>query len=188
MLPIVATLASAGLTLLAEAIKRKGKDLVEKKLGVKIPDDPQELTPDKIEELHRLEVEHETVLLSLIESGFESLERYKEVEVFDRVNAREQETKIATSKDVPLLLKYFKPILAFLLTVLTFGLAYILFFVDLPDDKRDIINFVFGNVFGYFGAMVTYYFGSSESSGYKNQLFEMLLKTRKFDNEKVIER
>ncbi len=179
MAPLIAALASAGLNLLAEAIQRKGKEVVEKKLGIKIPDDPKGLTPEKIEELHRVEIEHEIDLLTLIQSGFESVTTYKALEVADRISARETEVELATSKRVPLLLKYFKPILALILTILTFGLAYILFFVDLPDNKRDIINFVFGNVFGYFGAMVTYYFGTSESSDYKNKIFETLLRASK---------
>jgi len=178
MAPLIAALASAGLNLLAEAIQRKGKEVVEKKLGVKIPDDPKELTPEKIEELHRIEIEHEIDLLTLIQSGLESIVAYKGLEVADRISAREHEVKLATSEQVPPLLKYFKPFLAILLTVLTFGLVYVLLFIDLSDDKRNLITFVFGNIFGYFGAMVTYYYGTSESSDYKNRVFRMLLKAQ----------
>ena len=55
MLPIVATLAGAGLDLLASVIKQKGKEVIEKKFGVEIPNDLQSLTPEKIEELRKLE-------------------------------------------------------------------------------------------------------------------------------------
>lgn len=174
MAPIIAALANAGLTLLAEAIQKKGKKIVEKKLGVKIPDDPKELTPEKIEELHRIEIEHETDLLSLIQSAFESTAEYKKWEVIDKASARQQEVAIVTSENVPTLLKYVKPALALILTVLTFGLVYVFLFVQIPDSKKDLLNFIFGSVFGAFMTMVSYYFGSSESSSYKNKVFDVV--------------
>jgi len=174
MLPIVAALANAGLTLLAEAIQKKGKEVVEKKLGVKIPDDPKELTPEKIEELHRIEIEHETDLLSLIQSAIEGTAEYKKWEVIDRASARQQEVAIVTSPEAPILLKYIKPMLAILLTILTFALVFTFLFVHLPQEKKDLLNFIFGSVFGAFMTMVSYYFGSSESSSYKNRVFDMV--------------
>jgi len=174
MAPIIAALANAGLTLLAEAIQKKGKEVVEKKLGVKIPDDPKELTPEKIEELHRIEIEHETDLLSMIQTAFESTTEFKKWDVLDRVSAREQEVAIATSESVPIFLKYVKPALAFLITILTFTLVYIFFFVDVPNNKRDLFNFIFGSISTAFMAVVTYYFGSSESSSYKNKVFDVV--------------
>ena len=66
MLPIVATLLSSlaqnGLGLLSSAIQAKGKEVVEKTLGVKIPDDP---TPEDVSKLRQLQFEHEERLLEL---------------------------------------------------------------------------------------------------------------------------
>jgi hypothetical protein len=66
MIPIVATLLSSlatnGLTLLSSAIQAKGKEVVEKTLGVKIPDDP---TPEDVSNLRQLQFEHEERLLEL---------------------------------------------------------------------------------------------------------------------------
>jgi hypothetical protein len=66
MIPIVAsllgTLAESGLGLLSSAIQAKGKDVVEKTLGVKIPDNP---TPADVEKLRQLQYEHEERLLEL---------------------------------------------------------------------------------------------------------------------------
>lgn len=66
MVPIVGallgTLAESGLTLLSSAIRAKGKDVVEKTLGVKIPDNP---TPADVEKLRQLQYEHEERLLEL---------------------------------------------------------------------------------------------------------------------------
>ena len=66
MIPIVAsllgTLAESGLTLLSSAIQAKGKEVVEKTLGVKIPDSP---TPEDVSKLRQLQFEHEERLLEL---------------------------------------------------------------------------------------------------------------------------
>ena len=66
MLPIVASLlgslAQNGLGLLSSAIQAKGKEVVEKTLGVKIPDDP---TPEDVSKLRQLQFEHEERLLEL---------------------------------------------------------------------------------------------------------------------------
>lgn len=66
MIPIVGallgTLAENGLGLLSSAIQAKGKQLVEDKLGVKIPDNP---TSSDVEKLRQLQFEHEEKLLEL---------------------------------------------------------------------------------------------------------------------------
>ena len=66
MLPILAsllgTLAENGLGLLSSAIQAKGKDVVEKTLGVKIPDAP---TSEDVAKLRQLQFDHEERLLEL---------------------------------------------------------------------------------------------------------------------------
>jgi hypothetical protein len=66
MIPIIGallgTLAQNGLGLLSSAIQAKGKEVVEKTLGVKIPDDP---TPADVEKLRQLQFDHEERLLEL---------------------------------------------------------------------------------------------------------------------------
>jgi len=66
MLPILAsllgTLAENGLGLLSSAIQAKGKDVVEKTLGVKIPDVP---TSEDVAKLRQLQFDHEERLLEL---------------------------------------------------------------------------------------------------------------------------
>ena len=58
MIPIVGallgTLAESGLGLLSSAIQAKGKEVVEKTLGVKIPDNP---TPEDVATLRQLQYE-----------------------------------------------------------------------------------------------------------------------------------
>jgi hypothetical protein len=66
MIPIVAsllgTLAQNGLGLLSSAIQAKGKEVVEKTLGVKISDNP---SPEEVSKLRQLEYDHEERLLEL---------------------------------------------------------------------------------------------------------------------------
>ena len=66
MIPIagalLSTLAESGLNLLSSALQAKGKDVVEKTLGVKIPDSP---SPADVEKLRQLQYEHEERLLEL---------------------------------------------------------------------------------------------------------------------------
>ena len=66
MVPIVGallgTLAQSGLTLLSSAIQAKGKEVVEKTLGVKISDNPN---PQEVEKLRQLQYDHEERLLEL---------------------------------------------------------------------------------------------------------------------------
>jgi hypothetical protein len=67
MIPIVASLlgslAENGLTLLlVQRIQAKGKEVVEKTLGVKIPDNP---TAEDVSKLRQLQYEHEERLLEL---------------------------------------------------------------------------------------------------------------------------
>ena len=66
MLPILggllATLAKAGINLLGGAIESKGKEFIEDKLNIKIPDNP---TPQDLYNLKQLELEHEETLLEL---------------------------------------------------------------------------------------------------------------------------
>ena len=66
MIPIVASLlgslAENGLGLLSSAIQAKGKEVVEKTLGVKIPDAP---TPEDVSKLRELQFAHEEKLIEL---------------------------------------------------------------------------------------------------------------------------
>lgn len=66
MVPIVSallgTLAESGLNLLSSAIQAKGKEVVEKTIGVKISDNP---SPQEVEKLRQLQYDHEERLLEL---------------------------------------------------------------------------------------------------------------------------
>lgn len=63
MAPLLAFLAQEGLSLLAGAIKAKGKQVVEEKLGVKIPDDTSKISGELLQQLQIKQMEHEQFLL-----------------------------------------------------------------------------------------------------------------------------
>ena len=81
MLPIVGALASAGLNLLADVIREKGKDFVEKKFNVKIPDNPEQLDQETLLKLKELELKHEEELQRiLLEQRQQELDYLKTVD------------------------------------------------------------------------------------------------------------
>jgi hypothetical protein len=72
---LLGSLAQNGLGLLSSAIQAKGKEVVEKTLGVSIPDNP---TPEDVSKLRQLQFEHEEKLLELgIEKAKLELEEMK---------------------------------------------------------------------------------------------------------------
>ena len=88
MLPIVAALASQGLGLLANAVMAKGKDVIEKQLGVSI--DTSLNTPTGILELKKLEFAHEEFLIAAAQKKAEldlEAEKIAQVNVTDRWKA-----------------------------------------------------------------------------------------------------
>lgn len=62
--PLLATLASNGLSSLAGAIQAKGIQVVEDKLGIKIPISST-IPPESLVELKKAEMQHEEVLLKM---------------------------------------------------------------------------------------------------------------------------
>jgi hypothetical protein len=63
MAPLVAQLLSSGITLLGNVLLSKGKEAVESKLGVKLPDLEKPASPEQIADLRKLQFEHEEKLL-----------------------------------------------------------------------------------------------------------------------------
>jgi len=85
--PLLSKLAESGMGLLAKAIETKGKDAIEKAIGVKIPDKASDLTPEALSALKAAEMEHEEVLRTLavreIELNLEA-EKTASIQVTDR--------------------------------------------------------------------------------------------------------
>ncbi len=65
MAPLIAQLIASGVGILGNALLAKGKEAVEEKLGVVLPDLNQPVPPEKLVELRALEFKHEETLLEL---------------------------------------------------------------------------------------------------------------------------
>lgn len=63
MIPIVAAMMEAGLGMLGNAVLAKGKEVVEDKLGIKLPDGDKPLDPAQVVDLKKAEMAHEEWLI-----------------------------------------------------------------------------------------------------------------------------
>lgn len=63
MPPLVAALLQQGLSILGGAVLAKGKEAVEEKLGIKLPDGDKPLDPAQVVELKKAEMQHEEWLI-----------------------------------------------------------------------------------------------------------------------------
>lgn len=146
MIPILAALAEQGLGMLANAVLAKGKDVVEEKLGVKIPDDPKALTPELVAQLQSKQMEHEEFLMNV------ALEE-KKVDYAEMANARDREVKLNESDKASQLSKNITSILA--LVIVVGGLLILSFHGD--TEVRIVVGNLMMLVLGY-------YFGTSMGS------------------------
>jgi len=63
--PFVKDLFANGLSMLGNAVLSKGKAAVEEKLGVKLPDEDNPLSPEQLATMRQLQFDHEDNLLEL---------------------------------------------------------------------------------------------------------------------------
>ena len=172
---ILTPLLGNGLNLVANAVMAKGKDYVEKKLGV-------ELKPDmSSEDLARVQIaqmEHEEELLRLrIEEDKLDLAEL-ELRLKDTDSAREREVQISTSDKAPLLNKIVTPVLALSILLLTFVLFGVVMFDDTPVEasRKDILIYILGVLSAIASQIVSYYFGSSAGSKDKSDQLKEAMK------------
>jgi hypothetical protein len=171
---ILTPLLSNGLNLVANAVMAKGKDYVEKKLGVELKPD---MSSEDIARIKIAEMEHEEELLRLkLEENKLDLQEL-DMRLRDTDSAREREAAIATSEKAPLLNKIVTPILALSILLLTFVLFGAVLFDDAPVDssRKDVLIYILGVLSAISTQIVSYYFGSSQGSKDKSdQLKEAL--------------
>ena len=175
VLPIVQPLLANGLNLVANAVMAKGKKVVEEKLGVEIKPD---MSPEDIMALKTAEMEHEEELLRLrIEENKLDLAEL-EMRLKDTDSARDREVSIATSDKAPLLNKIVTPVLALSILLLTFVLFGVVMFDNSPVEatRKDILIYVLGVLSAIASQIVSYYFGSSQSSKDKTDALKEAMK------------
>jgi len=140
---ILKPLLGNGLNLVGNAVLAKGKDWVEKKLGVELKPD---MTADEIIRLKQAEMEHEEELLKL-KLEYDKLDLQQLDMIFkDTSDARDREIKIATAEAAPLLNKIVTPVLALSVIALTFILFAVVMFDSSPVEpsRKDILVYVLG--------------------------------------------
>jgi hypothetical protein len=175
MMPLIQTLLTNGLGLVANAVMAKGKEFVEDKLGVKLSPN---MPPEQIAQVKIAEMQHEEELMRLrLEENKLNLEELG-MRLKDTDSARGRETAIATSRDAPLLNKVITPILALGILLITLGLFSVVMFQEAPVDssRKDILIYILGVLSAISTQIVSYYFGSSQGSKDKSDQLKDALK------------
>lgn len=175
MMPLIQTLLSNGLGLVANAVMAKGKEFVEDKLGVKLAPD---MSPEQVAQIKIAEMQHEEELMRLrLEENKLDLEELG-MRLKDTDSARNREIAVATSKDAPLLNKVITPILALSILLITLVLFSIVMFQDAPLDssRKDVLIYILGVLSAISTQIVSYYFGSSQGSKDKSEALEKAIK------------
>jgi len=169
MAPIVATLAKAGLNLLANVVMTKGKEAVEEKFGI----DLSKLTASEegLIKLKQIEVEHEEFLVNAAQREAErELEGFKE-EVKDKDSARERDAEFLKAGTR----NYRADILVLIAAVSVAALVYLVW--DTPDINeyvKGIVTLVLGRMLGYMDNIYNFEFGTTRSSKQKDATIEQL--------------
>ena len=172
---ILTPLLGNGLNLVANAVMAKGKDFVEKKLGVELKPD---MSPEDLAKIQIAQMQHEEELMRLrIEDDKLDLTELQML-LKDTNDARVRETQIVTSDKAPLLNKLITPILALGLLGITFTLFGIVLFQASPIDpsRKDILIYILGVLSAVATQVVSYYFGSSQSSKDKTEAMKEAMK------------
>ena len=177
MLPILAgllsTLASNGLGVLAGAITAKGKEFVEDKIGMKIPDNP---TSEQMVELKKAEMLHEEVLLELaIKKSQINLEE-KKIDVDNTKDARLMNAKIQESEHASYISKVAPYWLDFLIVGSTLAMSAFLFFIGVPETNEKLMYMVLGSLVTMCGTILNFHRGTSASSKDKDNTISNLTK------------
>ena len=171
MVPIIAALAEAGLSLIGNAILTKGKDVVEEKLGVKIPDDPKALTPELTKTLAMAQMQHEEFLISA------ALEE-KKIELDNTKDARVMQIAALQQGD-----QFAKHFVYYFMTAWSgFAIVYIalITFVEIPQRNMRFVDTVLGFVLGTIvAAMFNFLLGSSTGSVKAQQMMRDMVEKGK---------
>jgi hypothetical protein len=149
--PLLATLASNGLGMVADAVTKKGKEFVEEKLGIDLTQDP---TPETVANWKLAAQQHEKELLQMAYG--------------DVANARNMQVEALRQDD--LFSKRFIYIFATFWSI--FAASYIGFitFGHIPEDNQRFADTILGFLLGTVVATILqFFFGSSMGSKEKDK-------------------
>jgi hypothetical protein len=156
--PILATLATNGLGLVADAVTKKGQQYVEEKLGIDLTQDP---TPDVVAQWKEAALAHEKELLQMVYA--------------DKANARAMQVAALQQDD-----KFSKRFVYYFATFWSVTAAlYIAFitFGDIPEANIRFADTILGFILGtIIATIVQFFFGSSLTSKEKDSALDALVK------------
>lgn len=176
--PIVETLLSNGLSLLANAVLSKGEEYIKEKTGIDV--NKASLSQEELIALKKYEVENEEELLKFrLEENKLDMEEIKAY-LADTKGARKREMEITVSEKAPLISKIAAPVIAIATILLTFILFYWVIFVGWDGDpttpvnqaRKEIILYILGVLSAISVQIYGYYFGSSQGSTEKSKILE----------------
>jgi hypothetical protein len=149
--PLLATLASNGLGMVADAVTKKGKEFVEEKLGIDLTQDP---TPETVANWKAAAQQHERELLQMAYG--------------DTANARNMQVEALRQDD-----KFAKRFIYIFATFWSiFAASYIGFitFGTIPENNQRFADTILGFLLGTVVATILqFFFGSSMGSKDKDK-------------------
>lgn len=149
--PLLATLASNGLGMVADAVTKKGKEFVEEKLGIDLTQDP---TPETVANWKAAAQQHERELLQMAYG--------------DVANARNMQVEALRQDD--LFSKRFIYIFATFWSIFAAGYIGFITFGTIPADNQRFADTILGFLLGTVVATILqFFFGSSMGSKDKDK-------------------
>jgi hypothetical protein len=149
--PLLATLASNGLGMVADAVTKKGKEFVEEKLGIDLTQDP---TPETVANWKIAAQQHERELLQMAYG--------------DTANARNMQVEALRQDD--LFSKRFIYIFATFWSIFAAGYIGFITFGTIPEDNQRFADTILGFLLGTVVATILqFFFGSSMGSKEKDK-------------------
>ena len=156
--PLLATLATNGLGIVADAVTKKGKEFVEDKLGIDLTQDP---SPEVIAQWKEAALAHEKDLIQMVYA--------------DKANARAMQVAALQQDD-----KFSKRFVYYFATFWSLTAAlYIAFitFGNIPEDNIRFADTILGFILGtIIATIVQFFFGSSLTSKEKDNALEAMTK------------
>jgi hypothetical protein len=149
--PLLATLATNGLGMVADAVTKKGKEFVEEKLGIDLAQDP---TPETIQSWKAAAQQHERELLSMAYG--------------DLANARNMQVEALRQDDS--FSKRFIYYFAIFWSLFAAGYIGFITFGTIPESNQRFADTILGFLLGTVVATILqFFFGSSMGSKDKDK-------------------
>jgi hypothetical protein len=149
--PLLATLASNGLGMVADAVTKKGKEFVEEKLGIDLTQDP---SPETLANWKLAAQQHERELLQMAYG--------------DTANARNMQVEALRQDDV--FAKRFIYVFATFWSIFASGYIGFITFGTIPPDNQRFADTILGFLLGTVVATILqFFFGSSMGSKEKDK-------------------